>query len=640
MYLRDAPLPQEHRQISVVSTAYPLLAIFRCGYPHKLMMRNSAFILMVFVFVILQQPPRCHSQARSVSAETVTVTGSFEPVPLSENNRSVYSFETSSEPELHNSIVEYLQLDSSVDLQERGVRDVQADFSIRGSSFGQTLVLIDGLRANDPQSAHHNLDIPVPLEAISRIEILHGVGSTLYGADAVGGAVNFVTAEPSLTTVRVRMGVGNFGSNEQGLEGATSNDRFAERISASRDLSTGFEPDRDFRTFSASSESWLTSSLGMSSALLAVSDKAFGANQFYGNFPSWERTKGWLITASQQIGPNTSVSFGYRRHSDEFVLVRGQPAIYENNHVSQSWEFSAKRVSTIGKAITLAYGLDSNGDEIDSNNLGHHARARGAGYVNLDVRYWHRVSLSLGDREEVFSGGSVVSSPTLAGAVWVRPGLKLRGSVSHAFRLPNYTDLYYRDPANIGNPFLRPEKVWGFEAGAEWAATQHLSLTSTFFHRRDQDDIDYVRSMPTDPWQAMNVQQISFDGVETGLRFATLNKLHTVQLGYTAIHGSQQPYPGLSKYVFNYPSHEAILSWIDRPIDGISFRSRLAVLQRARLDPYAVWDFAIAVNSGTIRPFLQLSNLSGSQYQEITGVDMPGRGINGGIEIVWEKKKP
>jgi iron complex outermembrane receptor protein len=206
--------------------------------------------------------------------------------------------------------------------------------------------------------------------------------------------------------------------------------------------------------------------------------------------------------------------------------------------------------------------------------------------------------------------------------------------------LPTYTDLYYRDPANIGNPLLRPEQAGGIEIGPEWTPTRHLSLKSNIFHRRDRDDIDYVKSVPTDPWQAMNVQRIVFDGVETDIRIATLNRMHALEAGYTIIHASQQPFPGVSKYVFNYPYHQAILSWLDRPFDGISLRSRLAVVQRVGYNPYAIWDFAAGVNSGKIRPFVQLTNISGSHYEEIPGVAMPGRGIVGGFDIVWQRAKP
>ena len=67
---------------------------------------------------------------------------------------------------------------------------MQADISIRGGSFGQTLILVNGIRVNDAQSGHHNMDVALPLEAISNIEVLRGSGSTMYGADAVDGVVN------------------------------------------------------------------------------------------------------------------------------------------------------------------------------------------------------------------------------------------------------------------------------------------------------------------------------------------------------------------------------------------------------------------------------------------------------------------
>jgi outer membrane cobalamin receptor len=586
--------------------------------------------------------PQASSTNASVAAppEIVVVTGSFEPLPLSETNRSVSFFDTGAEPELYTSLVDYLHLDSSLDLQERGTSGVQADLSIRGSSFGQTLVLVDGMRINDAQSGHHNLDLPFPLQAISRIEILHGAGSTLYGADAVGGAVNFVTAQPPLTTVQVRTAAGNFGLNQQDMLGAVSARSISECFSASRELSTGFEPDRDYRTLAVSSDTWVPWRLGLGSVLLASSDKAFGADQFYGNFRSWERTKGWLVAANQQIGVKTAISFGYRRHSDEFILVRGQPAIYENNHVSQSWQLAVRRANSIRKTLTIAYGIEGNGDQIDSNNLGRHSRNRGGAYLNLDLMYWQRIAMSLGIREELFTGGHIESSPTVAAGVWVRSNLKVRGSVSRAFRLPTYTDLYYRDPANVGNSFLRPEQAWGIEVGPEWTPTRHLSLKTNFFHRHDRDDIDYVKSVPTDPWQAMNVQRIFFDGVETGIRIATVNRMHALEAAYTIIHASQQPFPGDSKYVFNYPYHQAILSWLDRPFDSISLRSRLAVVQRVGYNPYVIWDLATGVNSGKIRPFVQLTNISDSHYEEIRGVAMPGRGIVGGFEIVWQRAKP
>ncbi len=86
-----------------------------------------------------------------------------------------------------------LRLVASVDVRARGIRGVQTDFAVRGANFGQMLVLVDGVRMNDAQSGHHNGDIPVALDDVERIEILHGPGSALFGADAFGGTVNVIT---------------------------------------------------------------------------------------------------------------------------------------------------------------------------------------------------------------------------------------------------------------------------------------------------------------------------------------------------------------------------------------------------------------------------------------------------------------
>ena len=91
------------------------------------------------------------------------------------------------------SVADALRLASSIDVRMRGVSGVQSDFAVRGANFGQMLVLVDGVRLNDAQSGHHNGDIPVPLDAVERIEVLYGPGSSLFGADAFGGTVNVIT---------------------------------------------------------------------------------------------------------------------------------------------------------------------------------------------------------------------------------------------------------------------------------------------------------------------------------------------------------------------------------------------------------------------------------------------------------------
>ncbi len=379
--------------------------------------------------------------------------------------------------------------------------------------------------------------------------------------------------------------------------------------------------------------------LGDSDILLAGSDRPFGAAGFYGTYPSWERTKSWFASGNQQLGKKTTASFGYRRHSDEFVLFRDDPTIYENNHVSQSWQAALRRTDDLGKNSTLAYGVEADGDKIDSNNLGYHARNRTAGYVSLDLRALHRFAVTIGGREEFFSGGRAEFAPTIAGGAWLGKGWRLRASASRGFRLPTYTDLYYSDPANLGNPLLKPESAWGFEGGPEWNNGGRVSLSLTAFQRRVRDGIDYVKYALDQPWQATNFDSINYTGLETAVRLR-LPRLQELDFAYTYLHANQQAVPGLiSQYVFNYPSNNAVFSWLGTIKHTVDIRNRVGVTQRVGHDAYPLWDLAASRANGRLRPYLQFSNLSNTGYEELAGVPMPGRMVIGGMELMLARKK-
>jgi hypothetical protein len=136
----------------------------------------------------------------------IVVTGTTEPRELAELNRSLMVLPVA-EPEIPAwSLADVLRQDSSVDIRARGQDGTQADLSIRGSSFDQVLVLVNGVRMNDAQTGHHSLDLPLPLESVSQVEVLHGSGATLYGSDAVGGTINFVTRKPERGIFRPAFG--------------------------------------------------------------------------------------------------------------------------------------------------------------------------------------------------------------------------------------------------------------------------------------------------------------------------------------------------------------------------------------------------------------------------------------------------
>lgn len=573
-------------------------------------------------------------EAAPKAKETVVVTGSYEPVPLEESERSVRAVPARELAPLTGNIGDLLNLDASLDLRERAPGAVASGLSIRGGSFGQTLVLWNGMRLNNVQTSNLNMDVPVPVDALAQVEVLKGSGSTLYGSDATAGVVNFITRAPEHSEMRLRAGFGNWGTQQQRASLAYVKGRLAQQLTMSRDFSTGFLPNRDFRNLSvASTTAWKRTEVN-----LALNDRPFGAEQFYGNFNSWERTKNWFAGIRQGFGEKTEAAFAYRRSADLFVLYRDRPQVYTNRHIVESYQGQLRRRDDLGRNSRLHYGVELLHDSIHSNNLGVHSRSREAAYVAWDMRALNRFSFTAGVREEIYRNLQHQFNPSVGVGVWLHSRVKLRGSASRAFRLPTYTDLYYRDPANVGNPLLRPESAWTYEGGLDWNAGGSWRGGVTVFQRRETDGIDFVRRTPADLWRATNFQKLHFTGVEATVS-TVVRRAHRVELSYTGLNGAQSLLgPLQSKYVFNYPRHTGLASWQAALGKGFTARSRVGAVERLGRNPYAVWDVFGSWQKGWVQPYLQLTNLAAARYEEFVGIRMPGRGIVGGVEMVFGKR--
>ena len=608
--------------------------------PDKLLTRLilAAFLLVAAAAAFGQQTGQPTQTIQPVSS-TVVVLGSTSPISLGESARPVTVLDTQEHPLAYQSVEDYLRTDASVDIQQRAPGGVLSDISVRGGSFEQTLVLLNGLRINDVETSHFNLDVPVPFSALGGIDVLHGAGSTLYGSDAIGGVVDFMTATPDADTLRLHSGVGSFGENDQAILGSLVKKRWSEVVAGDHALSTGFIADRDYRTEDASSDTRIASPLGATELLFAGDDHSFGAAQFYGDYNSWERTKGWFTGVTQQLGGHDEADFGYRRHTDIFLLERDQPTGYKNQHIDDGFQGAVRDHRELFGNTNLLTGLDETTDHITSNSLGDHGRNRGAGYGEVEWRIPSRGSLSAGLREELFSGGRLVSSPTAAGTLWLPHEVKLHASAGYGFRIPTFVDLYYNDPSTIGNPNLKPESAWNFEGGADWYPTAHVGATLTVFYSRQHDAIDYTRASPADQWQATNLSGLRFTGVESAVDWKP-SRATDVKFSWTLLSGAQNALHGLqSEYVFNYPVNNGRADWTWSGLHGLLLHSRLGVVQRYQQTPYPIWDSSLARETGRIRPYLQMTNLSNTGYDEILNVRMPGRGFIGGAEIVLSRKR-
>ncbi|MCK4631428.1 MAG: TonB-dependent receptor, partial [Bacteroidales bacterium] len=136
------------------------------------------YIKTIILFGFFVHSMWINGQIDTVEIKEIVVSGQRSPSIHSELNRVVTVIR---KEQIRNapvqSLQEILEYAVNIDVRQRGNFGVQADISIRGGSFEQTLILLNGIKINDPQTGHHNLNIPIDINSIERIEILEGPGS-------------------------------------------------------------------------------------------------------------------------------------------------------------------------------------------------------------------------------------------------------------------------------------------------------------------------------------------------------------------------------------------------------------------------------------------------------------------------------
>ncbi len=586
-------------------------------------MKTLASVLLI----VLAASP-LHGQDRV--REDVVVTAHAEDVPFETLARDVVVITREDIARLPGRSIADLLAYVGVDVRSRGPWGVQSDFSLRGATFGQALVLVDGVRLNDTQSGHHNGDIPVPLDAIERIEILLGPGSSLYGADAFGGTINVITRRSSAyRSAGFSGGSNGYVAGQAAMAGTAGRVHEAFAISAER--SGGFEIDRDYRDISAHSSTTFGNGVRLNVSALG---KDFGANGFYGPALSTERTNQTLVSADGQLrrfaGWDARWQTGYRTHGDVFLynsVAGGTP----NRHRTHAFEGMLRASHAFSDTTRLTLGGDAGVDWIRSNNLGDHSLARGSAYGELQQRVAARTVVYAGLRLDGYSTFGPAWSPSASAATWLGARVKLRASAARAFRVPTFTERFYVDPNNLGTANLTPERAWGYEGGADWLAPAGAAIGVTVFDRRDRDTIDFVRESALVRWRAANIRRVDTAGLELTARIP-LSAAATASASYTRLRATTDSLPLLSKYVLDSARQNLALTGRER-IRSMEFGETLRYTERRDGRTYWVADARASRAMFHAVLFVEGDNLLDSRYQEILGVDMPGRTFRAGITV-------
>jgi vitamin B12 transporter len=589
---------------------------------------------VVFLWVSVFGPSPLGGQQPPTKLDTllVEVVSRIDPkLPASTRSIQLLSSEEISSLPVR-TISELLEWATGVDVLSRS--PAQSDLSIRGAGFEQVVVLVNGVRMSDPQTGHFDLDLVVPLEAVERVEVLRGAASALYGADAMGGVVNVVTRrgkEPwgggvqggSWGTVRV---------SARGAVGAEEAGGPVVNVGGEVSRSDGHREGTDYETQLLHLSLSHPAVGGRVSGELGASRRNFGAQDFYAPYPSFEKTRHYTASLkwkSAETGPYSwEARLSGRRHEDNFVLVRDDPLLYQNQHFSSQGGATVLGRYDGGRSLNVAFGSELLWDNLSSSNLGDRTERRGALFGEALFGDRGTAVVSLGARADWHQGFGVFVSPSLSGSVNAVPGLRFRGALGRSFRAATWTERYYQDPVNVGQPDLLPERAWSGEMGADLAYGPRFRAAATVFLRRATSLIDWARPLTaaeTDPWETRNVEDATFRGIETDVEFEGPIGLRWTFGGMALAVRAEEADGFRSKYALR-PLREQLTFGIERSIGSpVSARLRVRHARRDGEESYRRLDLRVSLRVGAGWMHLDALNITDFDYTDVTGARAPGR---------------
>ncbi len=518
------------------------------------------------------------------------------------------------------------------DLQVRS--PAQADLSLRGVSYEGVLVLVDGVRMSDPQTGHFDLDLTVPLERVERIEVLLGPASAQFGADAVGGVVNVVTRS-DWTGGDLRTEAGSFGRWAVAGAGGTRAGEWDVSGGVERSESDGHREGTDYEILLLDGAASGPVGAGRVDVALGHGRRNFGAADFYGPFPAYERTRtttgsvGWSATlGSLEVTPRVTA----RRHTDDFILIRTDPSVYRNNHVSEQLGADVAARASLGSDRELAFGGEWIREMLESNALGDRSQDRLAAFMEMTTPVGPARATG-GVRVDRREGFETFVSPSLSLSVPAGDGLRLRGQVGRAFRTPTWTERYYEDPANLGTPDLEGERSWSVEGGFDAFLPAGAVVRVTAFRRQSDDLIDWARPAdePDARWRTRNVESATFDGLELG---GSIGSLRSVLVsGYaTWLDIETSEAEGFASKSTLRPLSRSLGLAVERAF-GDRARLRVHARDQTRIEEAGVFllDARVGVDVAFGEIFVGGTNLTDSEYADLSGLPAEGRGLAIGV---------
>jgi vitamin B12 transporter len=607
-------------------------------------------ILFGLGFMLTMQPVFAQEDTTVVEMTEFTIKENRMEIPFSKVSRNIQVIQRAAiETTPARSLQEVLSFVAGVDVRQRGVSGTQANIGIRGGSFDQTLMLVNGIKLTDPQTGHHMMNIPVPLQNIQRIEVMKGPASRIYGPNAYAGAINVTTSLPYEKSLILQAYGGDFGTRGLSFASSLPIGKYRQTLSASHDASEGHWHNSDFKISNVFYEGALELNKNNELTVMAAfADRDFGANGFYTNsFPDqWESIQTYLTALSHTYEADQLYlqSRAYwRRNTDEFRLRRHESEFSTNNHISDVYalEANARYDSRLG---STGVGIEGRKEQIDSNNLGKRDREFLGLFAEHRMEFLGKADFRLGVYSNYFNEYGWKHFPGAELGYQLSKSSRLYSNYGISYRIPTFTDLYYEDPSNLSNPHLKPEQAESVELG--WKYNRGgLRVETVLFHRHTENLIDWNRA-PSDQqpnpnrWQPRNVSQVSFNGIEAGIAYAfgkpkSQVGVKEISFSYNYIDASLRQAEGQeSRYALNALKHQLIGGLQLQGWEKLEGTVKTRFLERMDLDPYFLLDARVDYNRiKTLGFFVEASNITNTEYVETGFVQMPGRWFKAGVSV-------
>ncbi len=634
-------------------------------------------------YTLLVSPERNFAQTdtthvKVIDLDEVEISADVAPDIYAQTGRSITQVtRTTIEYAAVQSLIDLLEYVPNVDLRQRGPFGTQADVTVRGSSFDQTLVLLNGINISDPQTGHYTLNLPIDLESVEKIEVLEGPAARIFGNNALGGAVNFITGVQPGNYLKAFLTGGQHGFYKAALTGTFHTRQTTHHLAVSRTASDGYMHNTDFSNLNVFSQNrWNSSSFPLD-LQLGYTQKDYGANGFYGPKYSdqYESLNTFYVALKGETTGKVKISpdIYWRRNYDHYVLIRNNPEAYQNFHYTDIFgaDINASLTSRIGKT---SIGLLARGERIYSTNLGKDMdhprkvpRQDGQYYTRTD----HRTNTSVFAEQNIHIGkwsasaGILFNHNNYTGTkLNVYPGIdlafhpnntfKIYASANQAMRLPTFTDLYYEGPMNMGNPDLKPERSTEYELGTK-ISSGNWNANVSYFYRTITDVIDWVWLSEEQVWHTQNFSELNTHGISLYTLWNIQRAcgadfwIRSLSASYNFMSSGKQDGKLQSYYALDYLKHKLGIGLTHRIVEKVNAHWQIgwqdrngSYMQYNTSDeseseaPYeAFWQIDLRVyrQTGRWNIFVEASNLTNQKHQDIGNITLPGLWARAGVSV-------